>query len=475
MPLPRLHQIGCRRVGLIRRQVGKRVRARAIGEVVERAPADVGDVDSETDLLLSVGVGREVRAVEMIFGAPRIGLRSASGEQSGDCDLQLLVNAGYLRIVVSHQKAQLVQPVRRKLVQVTDVNLVLEKDRVGAGRGQRGSTHALILYRSVLVGITGPELIAVGEIMKDAARAEEVMHGIGHDLRAGTEAGSLSRRERVRIDDSLLIVQIFVQAQQETGVLGMSQRPGHRSLVVLTALRRLHQGERVAGIESGIAKQEIQLAVKIRRAALGDQFQARAPRPGKTRRVRILIDPDLLHSGRSDARTVRLDSIDYQRNSVGPDRAVVQKPRHGRDVVLIEYRYAVKRVAVDGVRILIFGDLCADQRHGVARGHGDVFGLHRDRQSDSQQVLPLGPELGFQRQIAKTLCLELESVISRRKIFEAEQSSPIRVLPRDQFGIGIEKGHLGTRNGGSRWIHQSSRQRAAGSGLSGPERHDHGR
>src|ERR1700756_4217282 len=112
----------------------------------------------------------------------------------------------------------------------------------------------------------------------------------------------------------------------------MSQRPGYRSLVVLTALRRFHQREGVASIENGIAEQEIKFAVEIWSSALGDQFHARAPRPGKTRRVRILIDPDLLHSGRSDARTVRLDSIDHQRNSVGPDRAIVQKARHGRDV-----------------------------------------------------------------------------------------------------------------------------------------------
>src|SRR5260370_341230 len=58
-----------------RREIGatsERVGSGAIGEVVEAAAADVGNVDAEADLVLAVGVGGEVGPVEVVFGTAGI-------------------------------------------------------------------------------------------------------------------------------------------------------------------------------------------------------------------------------------------------------------------------------------------------------------------------------------------------------------------------------------------------------------------
>jgi hypothetical protein len=94
MALAGLHQVGGRRRSSIVGGTGEGVCAGAVREVIEPAAADVGDVDAETELLLSAGVGGEVGAVEMVFRAAGVGLRAARGKQSGDRDLCVRGRAG---------------------------------------------------------------------------------------------------------------------------------------------------------------------------------------------------------------------------------------------------------------------------------------------------------------------------------------------------------------------------------------------
>ncbi len=88
---------------------------------------------------------------------------------------------------MAQEKPQLVQPVRRELVEMADVDLVLEEARVGAGAGKGGPADVLIFDRAMFVGVADPELVAVGEVVEDAPGAEEVMRRVGNGLRDRTK------------------------------------------------------------------------------------------------------------------------------------------------------------------------------------------------------------------------------------------------------------------------------------------------
>ena len=148
---------------------GEGVSAGAVGEIVEAAAADVGNIDAEAELMLAVGVGGEVGSVEVIFGAAGIGLRAAGGEESRDRELGSAADAADGIVKVADEKPQLVQPVRRKLVKIADVDFVFEKVGVGAGAGKSGAADVLIFDGAMFVGVADPELVAVGEVVEDAS------------------------------------------------------------------------------------------------------------------------------------------------------------------------------------------------------------------------------------------------------------------------------------------------------------------
>jgi hypothetical protein len=54
--------------------------------------------------------------------------------------------------------------------------------------------------------------------------------------------------------------------------------------------------------EPGVASDKIQLSVKLLAARLRENLDATTAGPAVLGRVRILVDPDLLHRGRTDAR-----------------------------------------------------------------------------------------------------------------------------------------------------------------------------
>ena len=108
-------------------------------------------------------------------------------------------------------------------------------------------------------------------------------------------------------------------------------------------------------VEYGIAKQEVQRAMIGGRSALGDDFQTSAAGTREARGVWVVVDLYFLNGGGSHAGSVGLDAVDDQRDAVGSGGVVVEEAGHGGDVVLIEDRDAVERVAVDGVGVLVFG------------------------------------------------------------------------------------------------------------------------
>ena len=94
-----------------------------------------------------------------------------------------------------------------------------------------------------------------------------------------------------------------------------------------------------------------------RRTALGDDLQPRAARPGKSRRIWVLVDSDFLNRRRRNSRPVCLNPVHDQRDAIRPDGAVIQKARKHADVIPIKHRHAIQRRSVQVIRILIFGHI----------------------------------------------------------------------------------------------------------------------
>src|ERR1700730_14147271 len=218
----------------------------------------------------AISVSGEVRSIEMIFGAASIGLRTACCKKSGDRDPSVRKGTGDLRIVVSHEKPGLIQPMRRELVQIADIDLVFQEPRVGPGTRKRRSADGGIVAGAMFIRIADPELVSIGEIMKKAAGTKKLMCGSRHRLRDRAESKRLRGSNGAGIDDRLLIQEVLVERQQETGALAVCDGSGYRAFVILPALRRLNDSEGVARVEDRIAKHAIQRAVVLRRSTLGD-------------------------------------------------------------------------------------------------------------------------------------------------------------------------------------------------------------
>jgi len=112
------------------------------------------------------------------------------------------------------------------LVEVADVDFMLEKMGVGARARKGRPTYVLIFDRPVFVRVADPELVAVGEVVEDPSGTEKVMRRVGSGLRDGAEAKGIRGGEGCGVDDGLLVVEVFVEREQEAGVLALAEGPG---------------------------------------------------------------------------------------------------------------------------------------------------------------------------------------------------------------------------------------------------------
>src|SRR5258708_23643844 len=198
-----------------------------------------------------------------------------------------------------------------------------------------------------------------------------------------------------------------------------------RSFVVLAALGGLHGRESVACIENGIAEQKVQRTVKIGRAAIGDDLKTCPAGTGEARRIRILIDPYLLHRGRRHSWPVGLNAVNNERYAVCTRRVVVEKTRHGGDVILVKHWDAVERIAVYRVRILILRGLRADQGDGNSCRNRHILSGNGDLKSDPQRSLPLRGERDLDPHISESLGMQVEPIAARRHAIEAEPTGMV--------------------------------------------------
>ena len=154
------------------------------------------------------------------------------------------------------EKSQLVQPVRRELVQVAHVDFMLQKTRIRPRAGQHGAPHSLILHRAMFVGIADPELVSIREVVEDPCRNrrsdasgwERFASGV-NPSRFGGAIAQCPRSPAGRPDPRR------APAENWCACCG-PMRPGHRAFVILAALRWLDQRKGIGRVENGIAKHE---------------------------------------------------------------------------------------------------------------------------------------------------------------------------------------------------------------------------
>ncbi len=124
---------------------------------------------------------------------------------------------------------------------------------------------------------------------------------------------------------------------------------------------RLHCCERVAGIEPGVAKQEVDRTVILRRAGFRRDLDSCTARPVVFGGVGIIVDGYCLdRRSRQDAGT--LNAIHNQSDAVRSERAAVQKARHRGHDILIEDRQIIQSLPINRGYIAVLAGIGADFR-----------------------------------------------------------------------------------------------------------------
>src|SRR5882672_8473115 len=104
----------------------------------------------------------------------------------------------------------------------------------------------------------------------------------------GVGGGGDGRAERV--NDGLEIVVVLLEREKESVSFVAAEWARKGPLFHVAAFGRLAGGKKIAGVENGIASQEVYRSVVGGRARLGGDFHAGAAGAGESCRIGILID-----------------------------------------------------------------------------------------------------------------------------------------------------------------------------------------
>ena len=159
-----------------------------------------------------------------------------------------------------------------------------------------------------------------------------------------------------------------------------------------------------------------------------------------------------MYGGGRDAGTIGLDAVDHQRHAVGAGGIVIQKSRHGGDVILIEDRNAVESVAVDGIGILVFRCFSADDRNIDPGRDCNVFGFDRDRHDHAKRNESFGRNQGRNPSIAKSVCVKFQRELARRDVVEVESPDSIGRGSGEDLAFASQQGHLRLSDSGGRRV-----------------------
>ncbi len=201
------------------------------------------------------------------------------------------------------------------------------------------------------------------------------------------------------------------------------------------------------------------------RPALGDDFQPRAAGAREARGVWVVVDFYFLNGGGSDAGSVGLNAVDDERDAVGSGGVVVEEAGHGGDVVLIEDGYAVERVAVDGIGVLVFGTLGAHERRGISGGDSDGFVRNRNLQGEADRGLTFVGYGGLDADVTETLGVKVEGVVAGRNVVEAERTGAVSSDLSEELAVRGKERHLRFGDRRSRGVEERSCNGARGGSL----------
>ena len=162
---------------------------------------------------------------------------------------------------------------------------------VGAGRRERCAADAAVPVALVFVVRSNRNRGGVALLMGDAAREQRAAARLRrHVLHRPCQSG--------REDERLLIVDLVVPRQQIGRFPAVADRPAIHALDNVLPLRRLRCRKRVLRVKSGVAPDRIEFTVILLRARLRQDLDSAASRPRVLRRIRVLVDFDLLDGRR---------------------------------------------------------------------------------------------------------------------------------------------------------------------------------
>ena len=174
----------------------------------------------------------------------------------------------------------------------------------GARRRERGATNPAILILFVFVTRANRDGGLVAPLMVDAERHE----GLPVQLRSDV----VNRpRQTNRENLGLLIVGIVVGRKREGRLAAMTHGTANDAFEDPLLLRRPRRCKGVAGVEARVAKDEIAFAFVRLAARFREDLDSSAAGPRVLRRIRVLVDFDLLHGRRADAQGAHFHAVDH--------------------------------------------------------------------------------------------------------------------------------------------------------------------
>src|SRR6476661_3523244 len=96
----------------------------------------------------------------------------------------------------------------------------------------------------------------------------------------------------------------MLRRQEERRLSVRPNGPAEHTFERPLPLLRFRRGKRILRVEVRVADDDVQLAMEFLTARLGENLDATAAWPAELRRVRVLIDLDLLDGGRRHPQRV---------------------------------------------------------------------------------------------------------------------------------------------------------------------------
>ncbi len=244
--------------------------------------------------------------MDRVLRARHVGLRASADKRPAHQDrLRLSDTAGHILIFLQHHD-ELIDQVRREDQAIVEDGIVLARGQVVPRLRQNDATHSSVRAAAVLEVVAEREPVRLGEVMRQSHRILRVAVRRQHilpDRAVGTD----------RIHHSSRILLLVGSRSNEACVSSPADGAAQMSFVDATALRRPHLREIVLCVEDRIASDEVRLAMKARRARLGDDLDAPATWPRELGRVGIVIDAHLLYGRGGDADALHLHAIHNDR------------------------------------------------------------------------------------------------------------------------------------------------------------------